>query len=132
MIAIRVVRDVFRPDNKKAAESGLVGLVDDAEWSNGSLGELRVLLEGRKNRTTLPRDAVTPIKFGLWEPNDHVFLAEGGSVVSFDDPHAAKQMSEGTGFVVAEIPVGPWAPPSVYDSEVPRVTAALLALVDPK
>lgn len=130
MISIRVTRECFREDRKKVADAGLVGLVDAEEWAASS-PEVRVLLEGRKNRAVLPRDALHPVLFGLWSPRDRGFLMDGDAVASFTDPHDAMQMAADTDFVVAEILDGAWSPPSTWDGTVPASAAALLALVVP-
>ena len=129
MTAVRILRDIVRPDNKKAAQAGSLGLVDDADWS-GSADSVPVLCEGRKNRVTLPRDALAPLLFGLWDPHEHAYLTDGAVRLEFSDPHTAQAMAADTPYVVAPLFAAetPWAPPAALEGPSPMVET-LLALV---
>ena len=131
MISVRIIADAVRDDGKTCAEKGQVGLVDSKEW-DGQGGTVRVLLEGKKNRATVPREACRAIRFGLWDVHDREFIAEGSSALSFDNPKEALDALGDTatgGLVVAEVIEGPWDSPRAFDSDtIPAELAALLNL----
>lgn len=127
MISVRIITDAVRDDGKTCAEKGQVGLVDSKEW-DGQGGTVRVLLAGKKNRATVPREACRAIRFGLWDSEAHEFIVEGAEPLGFDDPRLAGLAAAETDLVVSELIPGAWAPPEAYSGLGQTMVAQLCAL----
>jgi len=130
MISVRIIADAVRDDGKTCAEKGQVGRVDPKEWGGQGL-TVRVLLAGKKNRATVPREACRAIRFGLWDSEAHEFIVEGATALAFDDPRDALNAlgDIASGLIVAELlDEVSWDPPTAFSGDIPSDVTALLAL----
>ena len=119
MITVKAIRDHARSsDGKRVAIKGNRGIIEDVEkWSDSNHGLITVKWEGQRRRTlNVPKDALFVVEFGIWVPSDHCWMPNGGGEPArFSTEAEAQELIDGEdSFVIAEMVVGPWAPPKPW------------------
>lgn len=115
-ITIRCLEDQHREvDGKQVAHANAIGWVETKEWEKPADCAVGVLFEGKKRRTTLPREVLAIIEFAVWSPETREYVEDNGTVLTYPNAFLAKQdWGEEDTVRIAEFIEGDWAPPTAW------------------